>query len=219
MTAVRHVVYLHGFASSPDSSKASRFERELTALGVGFSCPDLNLPAFETLTVSRMLGDVRRALEAVTDGGPIAVVGSSLGGFVALHAAALVTHPRVDRAILLAPALDFGGNRLRQLGEHGIEQWRRDGHLRVMHYASNEYRDVGYALYEDAQQYDAFAIGRDRPILAYQGARDEVVNPAMVTSWAADRANVDLHMLDDDHQLTSSMDEIWDGSRRFLGLI
>lgn len=218
MTPVNHVVYLHGFASSPASSKARRFAEELRALDVGFSCPDLNLPAFETLTVSRMLADVTRAIGTVAPDGPVALVGSSLGGFVALHAAALPAGHRVDRVILLAPALDFGGNRLRQLGEHEIAQWRRDGHLRVMHHASNAYRDVGYALYEDAQQYDAFAIGYDRPILAYQGERDEVVNPAMVKDWAADRPNVRLHLLDDDHQLASSMDEIWAGSRRFLGL-
>jgi len=35
--------------------KAQRFGRELASRGVGYTCPDLNLPAFETLTVTRML--------------------------------------------------------------------------------------------------------------------------------------------------------------------
>ncbi len=55
VTPVAHVLYLHGFASSPASSKAQRFEQELAVHGVGFSCPDFNQPAFETLTVTRML--------------------------------------------------------------------------------------------------------------------------------------------------------------------
>ena len=86
VTPVAHVLYLHGFASSPASSKARRFERELAVHGVGFSCPDFNQPAFETLTVTRMLAETRRALEAAR-GRPVAVIGSSLGAFVAVHAA------------------------------------------------------------------------------------------------------------------------------------
>jgi pimeloyl-ACP methyl ester carboxylesterase len=220
MTAVRHVVYLHGFASSPASSKAQRFKRELAVRGVGFSCPDLNEPSFETLTVTRMLEEVRKTLAKVGDD-PIALVGSSLGGFVAVHAAEHARRSgdsRVDRVIALAPAFDFGGNRLRQLGEHGLDEWRREGKLRVMHYASNEYRDVGYELCTDAAQYDAFAVGHSLPMLVYQGTRDDTVDPAMVRAWCAARANVTLHLIDDDHQLTSSMDEIWDGAREFLGL-
>jgi len=219
-TSVRHVVYLHGFASSPDSSKAQRFRRELARYGVGFSCPDLNEPAFETLTVTRMLDDVRRILASVGDG-PIALIGSSLGGFVAVHAAEAAARAgdgRVDRLIALAPAFDFGGNRLRQLGEHGLEEWRREGRLTVMHYASNTYRDIGYQLYSDAAGYDAFALHATLPMLVYQGTRDETVDPEMVKKWCADRPNVTLRLVDDHHQLTASMDEIWDGAREFLGL-
>jgi pimeloyl-ACP methyl ester carboxylesterase len=220
MTAVRHVVYLHGFASSPASSKAQRFKRELTARGVGFSCPDFNEPSFETLTVTRMLADVAQAVAHV-DAGPIALIGSSLGGFVGVHAVEQATGAgdlRVDRLVALAPAFDFGGNRLRQLGEHGLEEWRRDGKLRVMHYASNEYRDIGYQLYADAARYDAFAAGHIVPTLVYQGTRDDTVDPAMVQNWCRERPNVTLNLLDDDHQLTASMDEIWSGTRMFLGL-
>jgi pimeloyl-ACP methyl ester carboxylesterase len=216
MTRIKHVVYLHGFASSPESSKATRFERELTARGVGFSCPDLNLPAFETLTITRMLADSARAIDAAP--GPVALIGSSLGAFVAVHAAARDESARVDRLILLAPALDFGGNRLRQLGPHGIDEWRRAGRLEVFHYAQGEPRQVGFELYEDAAHYDAFALDDTRPTLVYQGRQDDSVDPAMVTRWAAARPNVELHLVDDGHQLGESMDEIWTRAETFLGL-
>ena len=49
------------------------------------------------------------------------------GAFVAVHAAAADRSGRIDRLMLLAPAFDFGGNRLRQLGEHGIELRQRCG--------------------------------------------------------------------------------------------
>jgi pimeloyl-ACP methyl ester carboxylesterase len=217
-SAVRHVVYLHGFASSPESSKARRFARELEGLGVGFSCPDFNLPSFETLTITRMLEQTREAIAAAA-GGPVALVGSSLGAFVALHAAARDTTGRVDRLVLLAPALDFGGNRLRQLGEHGIEEWRRAGKLPFFHYALNRPAEVGFALYEDAGRYDAHAVDVLWPTLVFQGSRDASVDPAMVSRWAATRQNVDLHMVDDEHQLSASIDDIWQASARLMGLL
>ena len=216
MARIGHVIYLHGFASSPASSKATRFGRELKQRGIPFECPDLNEPAFETLTVTRMLDQTRTAVESAT--APVALVGSSLGAFVAVHAAALDRTGKIDRLVLLAPALDFGGNRLRQLGEHGIDEWRRSGRLRVYHYADDAYRDVGFALYEDAAAYDAFDVALTQPVLAFQGERDASVDPRMVERWSADRPNVDLRLLDDDHQLTRSVDLIWKESAAFFGL-
>lgn len=208
-TALRpgHVVYLHGFASSPASSKAERFAKECAARGIGFSCPDLNEPSFETLTVTRMLDQTRAAIDAAGDG-PVALVGSSLGAFVAAHAAARDTTGRIARLVLMAPAFDFGGNRLRQLGEHGIEQWRAEGSLEFFHYAHNQPRRVWFRLYEDAAQYDAFALTLDLPIQIFQGLHDETVLPASVADWAAGRTNVALTWLDDNHQLTASVESI-----------
>jgi pimeloyl-ACP methyl ester carboxylesterase len=215
VTPVRHVIYLHGFASSPRSSKAERFQRELASRGVGFSCPDFNLPAFETLTVTRMLGATREMLEQVPPGA-VALVGSSLGAFVALHAAEAPWGGRVDRLVLLAPALDFGGNRLRQFGPYGIDEWRRTGRVEVFHYADNTPRYVNYALYEDATRYDAFAVARSLPTLVVQGRLDDLVDSKMVERWAATRPHVELRLVDDGHQLTASMDEIWKASERHL---
>ncbi len=216
MLAVRHVIYLHGFASSPASSKAVRFGRELAERGVGYSCPDLNEPDFETLTVTRMLAQTREAIDRAD--APVALVGSSLGAFVALHAADQDQTRKVDRLVLLAPALDFGGNRLRQLGEHGIAEWRERGQLRVFHYALNEPRDVGFALYEDAARFDALALTPTVPTLVFQGRRDASVDPLMVEAWARGRPGVTLRLLNDDHQLAASVDTIWRDCEGFFGL-
>ncbi|MEZ5318683.1 MAG: YqiA/YcfP family alpha/beta fold hydrolase [Vicinamibacterales bacterium] len=213
---VGHVLYLHGFASSPGSSKAARFRAELARHGQELTSPDFNAPEFETLTVTRMLDQTREAVEDAPGDRSVAIIGSSLGAFVALHAAAADRTGRIDRLILLAPALDFGGNRLRQLGEHGVGQWRREGSLEVFHYAFGEPRRVGYALYEDAARYDAHAVDLALPILVFQGRRDASVDPAMVEAWAKSRSNVALRMLDDEHQLSASMDGIWRESERFL---
>ena len=211
MRPVRRVVYLHGFASSPGSSKAQRFARELQALGVAFVCPDFNLPEFGTLTVTRMIGQVER--ELASGDGPVALVGSSLGGFVAIHAA----RPPVDRVILLAPAVDFGGNRLHRFGEHSLDDWRRAGRIVVRHHAFDRDEPIGFGLCEDAARYDAFAASSTVPTLVFQGRHDDAVDPASVEAWGRGRKNADLRLLDDGHQLTASIDLIWKESRGFLG--
>ena len=224
---IRHVIYLHGFASSPGSSKAAHFKQELEQRGVSFACPDLNEPDFETLTVTRMLEQTRAAVEArlQAESAPagqaepsVALIGSSLGAFVAVHASQQPWAGAVDRLVLLAPALDFGGNRLRQLGEWGIDEWRRSGRLRVFHYARNEPRDVGFALYEDAARYDAFEVRVTVPTLVFQGTRDTSVDPKMVERWVSLQPRATLRLLDDDHQLTASVETIWRETERFLGI-
>lgn len=211
-----HVLYLHGFASSAQSSKAAFFRSKLSAHGVEVHTPDFNAPDFSTLTVSRMLGQVHDVIQALPPG-PVTLIGSSLGGFVAVHAA-LREAGRINRLVLLAPALDFGGNRMRALGDRGIEEWRRTNRLDVFHYGFGRLVSVHYELYADAARYDAFNARLDLPIQIFQGQRDTAVDPATVQRWAEARPNVRLRLLDDDHQLLGSLDTIWTETAQFLGL-
>jgi pimeloyl-ACP methyl ester carboxylesterase len=58
----------------------------------------------------------------------------------------------------------------------------------------------------------------EMPTLVFQGRRDTAVDPATVERWSASRPNVELHLRDDDHQLTLSLPAIWTATARFLGL-
>lgn len=209
------VLYLHGFASSPQSSKATFLSRKFAEHGIRMIVPDLNGPDFSTLTVSRMLQQVQTAL--ATAEGPFIVVGSSLGGFVAVQTA--LQHPaRISRLVLLAPALDFDGNRLSELGDRGLEAWQSTNRLDVFHYGYGRMMPVHYDLYADALRYNALDAHIPQPIQVFQGRFDTSVNPKTVEGWAAARANVELHMLDDDHQLLKSLERIWAEMERFLKL-
>jgi pimeloyl-ACP methyl ester carboxylesterase len=215
-----HVFYLHGFASSPESGKAAFLREHLAPFGIHLHAPDFNQPDFTTLTATRMLAQLQEALDALP-AGPVAIFGSSLGGFVALHAAARQeagTAHFISRLILLAPAVDFASGRDGWLTESDLDDWRRTDRRDVFHFAYGRTLPLGYALYEDAHGYDAFLARFDIPTLVFQGANDTVVNPDRVTAWAASRANVTLRMLGDDHQLQESLGTIWQESAPFLGL-
>jgi hypothetical protein len=210
------VFYLHGFASSALSSKAAFFQSRLAACGVSLEVPDFNQPDFSTLTITRMIGQVRERL-AAQQAGPAALIGSSLGGLVAVQVA-LQQPDQIHRLVLLAPALDFDDNRMRNLGDRGLEEWRRTDRLEVFHHAFGRIMPVHYELYTDASRYDAMNARLALPIQIFQGRYDTAVDAETVRRWAASRPNVELHMLDDDHQLHGSLDYIWTEASRFLNL-
>jgi pimeloyl-ACP methyl ester carboxylesterase len=202
------VLYLHGFASSGASGKAAYLGERLRARGERFAAPDLNRPDFSTLTITRMIDQVHALIAA--EKGPVTLIGSSLGAFVAVNVAA--KWPELVRSlILLAPALD-----LRDLGGEQLQAWRANGQMMVFHFAYGRMLPVHYELYEDARRYDTMNADVRMPILVVQGRRDVVVDPATVETWSRARANVQLHLVDDDHQLAASLPLIWDLTSRFL---
>jgi pimeloyl-ACP methyl ester carboxylesterase len=208
-------IYLHGFASSVHSSKATYLGERLRAGGVDVRVPDLNLPDFSTLTVTRMLERTRELMHESR--APVTLIGSSLGGYVAVNAAAKWPE-RVGRLVLMAPALDFRDQGLSLPGGATLDDWRRDGRAMVFHFGYGRVLPIDYTLYQDALGYDAMTANVQVPVLVFQGRRDTVVRPSVVERWAGARPNVELHMLDDDHQLAASLDGMWTHIEAFLGL-
>ena len=211
----QHVFYLHGFASSPRSTKVGYFSDRLREHGIDVRCPDFNQPDFSTLTLTRMLDQLGAELEALD--APATLFGSSLGGTLAILAAARMP-ARVDRLVLMAPAVMFAKPGHHLLPPERVEEWRRRGSLPFFHYADNAERDLNFAFYEDSLQHDAFNAVIGQPTLIFQGLHDASVDHRTVEAFANARANVTLSLLDDDHQLIASLPRMWNDVRAFLGL-
>jgi len=215
--AVMNIFYLHGFASSADSKKAAYFRERLQAHGLTLRCPDFNEPDFASLTMSRMLDRLSREFGALTDES-IALIGSSLGGTLAILAAGRFAD-RVDRLALLAPAVMFAKPGHHLLPPERVEEWQRKGALPFFHYGFNEERLLDFAFYTDTLQYDAFETRFTQPTLIFQGVRDASVDYRTVEAFCRAHPNVTLSLLDDDHQMITSLPRIWDGLEPFLELV
>ena len=211
------ILYLHGFASSPASTKAAYFAEHFRAHGVAFECPDLNQPDFRSLTLTRMLDQVARRVDAA-DEAAVTLMGSSLGGTLAVLGAERLG-ARVDHVILLAPAVMFAKPGHHLLPPERVADWRRRGSLPFVHYGFGEERDLDVAFYEDSLGYDAFGARFDQPTLVFQGLHDQSVDCRTVEQFASSRRNVTLSLLDDDHQLIASLPRIWSDVEAFMGLV
>jgi hypothetical protein len=212
----RPIFYLHGFASSPRSTKVGFFRERFREHGVDLRCPDLNQPDFSTLTLSRMLDQLGAELAGI-DGPPAALIGSSLGGTLAILAAEHFG-PRVDRLVLMAPAVMFAKRGHHLLPPERIEEWRRRGSLPFFHYGENAERELNVEFYEDSLRYDVFNAVIRQPTMIFQGLHDASVDVRTVEAFARARPNVTLSLLDDDHQLIASLPRMWDDIRAFLEL-
>ncbi|TMP95577.1 MAG: alpha/beta fold hydrolase [Verrucomicrobia bacterium] len=228
-----HIFYLHGFASSPMSTKAQFLAERLAVRGLTLQCPDFNQPDFSTLTVSRMLQQIEKRIEMMVPGN-VVLIGSSMGGFVAVEAAARAVnqarHP-ITQLILLAPAVELEWERLTEVGpgepatpkrdsaKAGIERWRRRGSIEVFHYAYDEPRRLAFSFYEDAISYAPARRRLETPMVIVQGRRDESVDPAGVERFAKAQPLATLHMVDDDHQLKNSLEAIWVEIARLLPMV
>jgi pimeloyl-ACP methyl ester carboxylesterase len=213
---VTSVFYLHGFASSPRSTKAGYFAERLRAHGLTLQTPDFNEPDFRTLTMTRMLESMDRALGRSPS--PATLIGSSLGGTLAVLAAARFDS-RIDRLVLLAPAVMFAKPGHHLLPPDRVQEWRQRGALPFFHYAYDADRLLDVAFYEDSLAHDAFAAVFGQPALVFQGLHDQSVDCRTVEAFANARPNVVLSLVDDDHQLVASLPRIWQDVEPFLGLI
>ena len=203
------LLYFHGFASGPASTKAQLFRRRLAALGHELLIPDL-APEFSRQTVSSQLA----IAESLLGDEPAVLMGSSLGGYLAALVAARQP-ARMRALVLLAPAFGFAPRWEAQLGPDVMAHWRRHGVMPVMHYGREREELLSVALLDDARRYPD-EPDPETPALVVAGRYDDAVPLACVEAFAERRPQRELVVYDAGHQLTEALEPLWERTQAFL---
>lgn len=209
-----HYIYLHGFASSPQSAKAQFLSDRFHQLGVNLIIPDLNQPDFWHLTLSRQIEQVAQLLP--DDSAPVRLIGSSFGGLTAVWLAE--RYPQIQQLVLLAPAFQFLNHWLPKIGHTQLRQWQDVGEMAVYHYGEQQMRPLSYGFVKDALKYDETTLQRDVPTLILHGRQDDVIPIEASIQYAAISPWVKLVKLDSDHALSDVQDDIWQAIQQFYQL-
>jgi len=207
-------VWLGGFRSDMAGTKAQALANWAAARGQAFVRFDYSGHGrsggrFEDGTLSRWLGDTLAVLETIP--GPLVLVGSSMGGWIALLAARALP-ARVKALLLIAPAADFT-ERLMWPALSADEQRRlmEEGRLEQASQYSADPNVLTRALIEDGRKHLLMtgSIVFDGPVTILQGGADPDVPQAHVEALAGlmHARTLDMRVIPDgDHRLSRPQD-------------
>jgi len=208
-------LYLHGFASSPESKKARALTEHYARRGIELERLDLRRPSLEHLRLSVMMDHVGARIGGEPD--RAVLIGSSLGGLTACRVAE--RDARVCALVLLAPAFALAKGWRRRLGEDGWNAWRTSGWLATHDYATNQTARVDFGFVEEIERMDAADEGLPDvrvPALVVHGVHDETVDVERSRAFARGKRHVRLVEVDDGHELTASLERIASEADAFL---
>ncbi|MGD1854202.1 MAG: YqiA/YcfP family alpha/beta fold hydrolase [Leptolyngbyaceae cyanobacterium] len=205
-------IYLHGFASGPQSYKGCWLRSQFQAQNIELQLLDLNQGDFAHLTLTRQINQVINHLQ-----GPTTLIGSSFGGLTAAWVAQQ-TPQNIQKLVLLAPAFNFLDQWLPRLGTQQLHQWKTSGWLSIYHYGLQTQQRLHYPFVTDAQSYADSQLNQPIPTLILHGKHDEVIDLAASQTYAAQRPWTQLQALDTDHGMADAMEEIWQAIKAFCHL-
>ena len=209
------IVFLAGFQSDMTGTKATALEAHAQASGRAFVRFDYlghgeSSGNIADGTMSRWLEDTLAVLDEVSDG-PVVVVGSSMGGWLA-HLVALARPDRIAGVLGVASAPDFTEDLLwAGFDRETREKLERDG---VIHLDS-EYSDEPYvitrALIEDGRKHLILRgpIAVTCPVRLIHGMADPDVSHALSVTLAEQLESNDVQVLlakSGDHRLSAPED-------------
>lgn len=165
--------YIHGYESSPDSNKGIIFREKLDAKAIKYrDCKP------EDLVISDCLKRISNIIKNDTN---VVLIGSSLGGFLAVETA--LTHPNVKKLILLNPAIIPPSTDL------------------------DKHEGVPRRILEDMMDKKLFEKKLKADITIFRGTEDDAVPDDWIAEFAkAQKAKIIL--LKDDHRFSRNLTKL-----------
>ena len=195
------VLYLHGFASSPNSQKIQSLRALLEPMGVELNTPDLNVPSFEKLDFEAMVTTAGKSARGAT----YAIVGSSLGSVVALEVVRRGLHVPM---VLIAPGLGIRDQWLAKLPPGDP--------IEIFNFAAGEKMPIHRAFFEQMSRVEVDREPPPVPVTIFMGRKDETIAFQRVErvwkSWESSGKLVPgsqfIEIPEGDHGLTAYVDRI-----------
>jgi len=208
------VVFCGGYRSDMNGTKAVFFEKQCQVRGQAYVRFDYSGHgesggAFEDGTIGSWCEDAKAILEHVADG-PVMVVGSSMGGWIALLLARAKAG-MIQGMVGIAAAPDFSEDLFARLSTEQQGEMMREGFVKV----ENDYSDEPYhyskSFYEEAKTHLLLnePQNTDFPIRLVQGMQDKDVPWEMAVEIQKNygQGDVDIVFVDDgDHRLSRPED-------------
>lgn len=210
------VLFLGGFHSDMDGSKAGFLHARAAEAGIGFTRFDYqghgrSSGRFEDGTIGLWAADALQVFDRVC-AGPQVLIGSSMGGWMAM----LIARARPERVkglVLIAPAPDFPrALMLPTMPAEGVEALRRDGRWnRPSEFADEDY-PITLRLIEESADHDLLdgpPVAVDGPCHILHGTADETVPTAHALKVldALEAPSVTLELIKGgDHRLSTEAD-------------
>jgi uncharacterized protein len=208
-------LYLHGFASGPQSTKGVWLAEHCARKGIHLERLNLRQPSLERLRMSAMMRTVRAAIGGERD--RAVVLGSSLGGLTACRVAE--EDARVCALVLLAPAFRIVEQMRRRLGEPAMRQWEETGWRETEDHAEKRLARVDFGFIQELEVLEARGGGWPDvrvPTLLVHGRADDTTDISYSRQWARGRRHVRLVEVEDGHELVASLERIASEADDFL---
>ena len=189
------LLFLPGYASDMEGAKALALDafaaaRGLPMLRFDYSGTGASGGRFEDGTLAGWQAEARSMIDALTDG-PLILVGSSMGGWIALRLA-LDIPERVQAVVGIAAAPDFtewgftSGDKARLLAEGRLERQRDGGDSQV---TTRRFWESGQAM-----RLLTGPIAIDCPVRLIHGEVDEDVPPGIALQLMARLRSADVQL-------------------------
>ena len=213
------VLFLHGFASSGQGTKAQFFKEKFARLSqVAFHAFEFNPTPkdFEYMTITGLINRLRQYLLS-QQLEKVSLIASSLGALVGLnYAHRFGDGPRfggVDKMLLLAPLLAYQPV-ICSAAE--LQQWENEGTINVPPYAFPPELPLRYDFHTDGLYYRQ-PTPPPTPVMIIHGQNDEVIPIAHSRQYAASfPEKTQLIEVDSDHRLNDQLEFIWEQAQLFL---